>query len=439
MGERDAQSGQDSAKSSDVNQSQGEAAGDQSEEAGEKPRKAGGRKGNRGKRKNQPPQVVEVPPAAGPARMRRRHWGILVSFLVVVIVPVILSAFYLWGRAVDQYGSTVGFTVRQEDGNGASDILGGLAAQVGGTGGTSDTDIVYEFIQSQSLVGAIDEEFDLVSEYSRHYDTDPIFALAPDASLEDLVDYWQRIVRVSYDQNSRLIELRVLAFDPETAQSIARAILERSQALINDLNRQARNDMIRYAERDLAEAQERLRKARAELIRFRTTTQLVDPESDLQGRMGVVNMLQSQLAEALIDLDMLHQSTNQNDPRVTQARRRIEVIRDRIAQERRNVALGETGAEGEQGDYPTILAEYEALLVDREFAEESYTAALAALDSARAEAARQSRYLVPYIDPTLPQTSEFPQRWTLLGLVALFLTLSWAILALVYYSIRDSR
>ena len=371
--------------------------------------------------------------------MRKRHWGILASFVLVVLFPVILSSVYLWGRAVDQYGSTVGFTVRQEDGNGASDILGGLAAQVGGAGGTSDTDIVYEFIQSQSLVADINEKFDLVSIYSSVHDTDPVFGLSPEASIEDLVDYWQRMVRVSYDQNSRLIELRVLAFDPETAQSIAREILEQSQALINELNRQARDDTIAYAERDLAEAQERLRQARSELIRFRTTTQLVDPESDLQGRMGVVNMLQGQLAEALIELDMLTQSTNQNDPRVTQANRRIEVIRQRIAEERRNVALGETGGGPESSDYPTLLAGYEALLVDREFAEQSYTAALAALDSARADAARQSSYLVSYIAPTLPQTSEFPQRWTLLGLIALFLMLSWIILALIYYSVRDSR
>ncbi len=327
--------------------------------------------------------------------------------------------------------------MRQEEGAGASDLLGGLAAQVGGVSGGSDTDILYEFIQSPAMVEALDAKFNLTEIYSAPYDLDPVFALAPDSNLEDLLDYWHRIIRVSYDGNSQLIELRVLAFEASIAQEIAEEVLDQSQQLINDLNSQARADTIRYAELDLDEAQRRLREARSALINFRARTQLVDPETDLQGRMGVVNTLQGQLAEALIALDLLTQSTSERDPRVVQAQRRIEVIRERISAERRNVARGDD--DGLSGDYPTLLAEYEGLVVDREFAEQSYTAALKALDVARADAARQSRYLATYVRPTLPQSSEFPQRWTIFGLFALFLSLAWAILALIYYSIRDSK
>ena len=73
------------------------------------------------------------------------------------------------------------------------------------------------------------------------------------------------------------------------------------------------------------------------------------------------------------------------------------------------MAAGDVDVAGE--DYPTLLAEYEGLVVDREFAEESYRAALAALDGARANASRQSRYLATYVEPTYPETAEFPQRW----------------------------
>jgi capsular polysaccharide transport system permease protein len=370
--------------------------------------------------------------------MRRRHWGLLFSFLLLVLAPLGGAAWYLWTRASDQYASHVGFTVRQEQGAGATDLLTGFAANLGGGSGSSDTDILYEFLQSQSLVGQVDEAFDLRKAFSEPYETDPVFALAPGASLAELTDYWPRILRVSYDETSRLIELRVLAFDPGMAQAIGQDVLDRSQVLINELNAQVRGDTLRYAEEDLKAAQDRLREARAELIRFRTRTQLVDPETDLEGRMGVVNTLQGQLAEALIDLDLLtEQTNNSNDARVVQARNRIDVIRKRIVEERENVARGEDGGNGT--DYPTLLAEYEALAADREFAEQSYLAALAALDSARSDLSRQSRYLATYVAPTLPETAEFPQRWTLMGLIALFLVLSWSILALIYYSIRDSR
>ena len=55
--------------------------------------------------------------------------------------------------------------------------------------------------------------------------------------------------------------------------------------------------MLRYAEQDLADAVARLKTARESLVRFRTRTQIVDPESDLQGRMGVLASLQQQLAQ----------------------------------------------------------------------------------------------------------------------------------------------
>ena len=152
-----------------------------------------------------------------------------------------------------------------------------------------------------------------------------------------------------------------------------------------------------------------------------------------------MNNLQQQLAEALIDHDLLLETASGDDPRLVQAQRRIDTIRERIRLERQAFATGDidSGAVGE--DYPKLLAEYEGLIVDREFAEQTYRAALTAVDLARANAQRQSRYLATYIEPTLPESSEYPLRITLAGLAGLFLLLTWAILVLVYYSIRDRR
>lgn len=384
------------------------------------------------------PQIVTVAPMAPPARMKRRHYGLVLSFVVLVVAPLLVSAWYLWAVSTDQYASTVGFTVRQEEGGGASaGILGNATALITGGSTSSDTDILYEFIQSQEMVSRIDAKYDLRGHYARPWPDDVVFALWPDASIEELQRYWGRIVRVSYDQSSGLLELRVLAFEPEMAQSVGRGILAESQRMINALNEQARTDALGYADADLEAALKRLKKAREALILFRTRTQIVDPETDLQGRLGVVNNLQQQLAEALVGLDVLLDQSSESDPRIKQARRTIEVIRNRIAIERQNVASGDASVEGD--DYPSLLAEYEGLIVDREFAEEGYRAALGALDLARTNAQRQSRYLAAYVQPTLPETAEFPRRMIVLGLIGLFVLLIWSIMSLIYYSVRDSR
>lgn len=372
-----------------------------------------------------------------PARMKRRHWGLVLSFMGLVFAPFVVVAFYMLVIAEDQYSSVAGFTVRKEESGGASELLGGLAGLAGSGPTGSDSNILYEFILSRSLVQKVEDEIGLVDHYSAKRDADPIFALSPDASIEDLEQYWQRIVRVSYDQNSGLMELRVLSFEPAHAQAIARQIISESQEMINALNEQAREDAMRYATADLDEAVQRLKTAREALTAFRTRTQIVDPDADLQGRMGVMSSLQQQLAQALIEYDLLREQTSDSDPRILQAQRRIDAIRSRIAEERRSFASenAENSPDGE--DYPSLIAEYEGLVVDREFAEESYRAALAALDVARAKASRQSRYLATYVEPTLAETSEYPQRGTIIGLAGLFLILGWSVLALIYYSIRD--
>lgn len=379
---------------------------------------------------------TKIMPPARPAFMKRRHFGLIASFLIVVVAPLLVVTFYLWAIAEDQYSSVAGFTVRKEDDTGASELIGGLA-QLTGSSGTSDSDILYEYILSQTLVREIDAQVGLRKHFSAYWGKDPAFALWPDASIEDLEWFWQRVVRVSYDQSSGLIEVRVLAFLPDKARQIATEIIRKSQDMINMLNVQAREDAMRYALADLDDAVARLKRAREALTEFRTRTQIVDPDADIQGRMGVMNNLQQQLAESLIEFDLLQETTNAGDPRLEQARRRIAVIRDRIADERKSFATDTVGNTPSGEDYPSLLAEYEGLVVDREFAEESYRAALAAVDVARAKASRQSRYLATYVEPTLAETSEYPQRFVIAGLAALFLVLSWSVMALVYYSIRD--
>jgi capsular polysaccharide transport system permease protein len=382
-------------------------------------------------------QAKPTPPpmrrAVKPARFRRRHFGLVTSFIVVVLLPLSALAFYLWEISLDQYSSLTGFTVRKEEGAGASALMGGLASFTGGSV-SSDEDILYEFILSQALVQTVDANIDLRGYYSSYKVLDPIFALREGASIEDLEQYWSQIVKLSFDRSTGLMEMRVLAFTPDKAQDTAVEVLRLSQDMINALNEQSRADAMRYAQKDLDDAVAQLKQVRESLTAFRTKNQIVDPASDIRGRMGVMNNLQQQLAQSLIELDLLTGVTTQNNPRLSQAERLISVIRQRIANERKE--LSSTGS-GEGSDYPALIAEYEGLTVDSEFAEEGYRAARAALDLARANASRQSRYLATYIAPTLAETSEYPRRGVIFGLAGLFLLLGWAIMSLVYYSIRD--
>ncbi|MEL6806796.1 MAG: capsule biosynthesis protein [Pseudomonadota bacterium] len=383
-----------------------------------------------------PPVGAPSPAPAPRAHTRGRHRILVLSFILLCVAPIALTAYYLWTFASDQYASNLAFSVRSEEQGSAVELLGGVTELSGSS--TADTDILFAYLTSQELVSKVNDRLDLARIWSRvTVNNDPFFAYDPTGTIEDLLAHWQRKVTIIYDSGTRLIDVRVLAFDPADAQAVAQAVVEESTAMINALSDTARDDAIKYARDELAVASTRLKEARQALTLFRNRTQIVDPSIDTRNQMGVLVTLQRQLADALIDFDLLQDTTRSGDPRIAQATRRVDVIQNRIAAERRKLGLGADAQEGVV--FADLVGEYEGLIVDREFAEAAYTSALATHDAALAEARRQTRYLAAHIRPTLAQQAEYPQRIRILLLVALCSFLGWSILSLVFYSVRDRR
>lgn len=375
-----------------------------------------------------------VAEAAPFARPHRRHRVLLASLFLLVILPSTLWAAYLWTRAADQYVSTVGFSVRREEATPAIDMLGGIFGR-SSSGTASDTDILYEFIRSPDLVQRTDRTLDIRQMFSRHWPRDFVFAFDPDGTIEDLTDYWRRQVRIYYDESSGIITVRVRAFTPQDAQAIARTVFTESERVVNGLSEQARLDATRLAEAELEKTRIVLTEARQAMTAFRVRTRIVDPTVDIGAQMTVMTALQSQLAEAQVALDTLRQNARAGDHRVTQAELRIESLRNQIEQER-----DKFGGHSPQGaNYAEMMADYERLRVDLEFAEGSYHAARVAYESTLQAAIRQTRYLAAHITPTLAERSQEPSRPWLLALGAGLAFLLWSIMILIYYSVRDRR
>lgn len=366
------------------------------------------------------------------ASPRLRHWAILASFVMLVCAPLAVVATYLWTRAADQYHSEVAFSIRSEEiASAAAGLIGALTQISSGT--ASDADILYEYIRSQEIVARIDADLNLRAIYNRA-EGDPYFTLGDAPTIEALHGQWARMVNLNFESGTGIIHVQARAFTPEDATAIARQILAQSNALVNALSEQAREDAIRFSRDELAEATENLRAVRTRLSEFRRRYNVVDPGADVAGQMGLLNALQAELAQALVDRDVLTSYSAEGDQRVVQADRRITAITTRLNEERASL-----GVDGVSATLPELVGNYEELLVDLEFASAAYTQALAGLASARAEARRQSRYLAPHIQPTIAESALYPRRGLIVGLTGMFLLLGWGILMLAYYNVRDNR
>ena len=402
--------------------------------AKEKPANAAAADPNAKKQTAKNASAKPVRPPATKAKAQLRHFMIVASFVLCVLAPLGAAGFYLYAVADDQYASHVGFSVRTEEVGSAIEILGGITELSGSS--SSDTDILYEFIQSQQIVRRVNERIDLASIYKNS--GDPWFGLGDDTRIEALATYWNRMVKVFYDNASGLIEVRVLAFQPEDAQLIAEILFEESSQMINGLSSIARADAMGYAEEELERAVERLKVTRQAKTGFQNRTQIVDPKADITGQMGVLNSLQQQLATSRIELQqLLLAGVTNDDRRVQQARQKIEAINALISDERMKFGRAGSGVGGRA--YSDLLAEFEALEVDLQFAQQSYLSAQAARDASFAEAQRKSRYLAKHVEPTLAETALYPRRLIIMLMLAGFLTIGWAILTMIYYSLRDRR
>lgn len=391
------------------------------------------------------PVPVAVPPPAGRARPSpgplvlppvrrasrgRRALGRLGSFAALVGLPALLSGWYLWNNAQDRYVTTFSFSVRSEQ---PASPAGGMAAMMGAGGASSDAGIVADFESSREMLERLEARgLDLVSIYSAPHAIDPVFALKPDAAVEDLEAYWQRAVKVDRDPQTGIVGVKVWAFDRQQSLDIARAMLAESDALVEDLSEQAKADVTRASAAELERARIRLEQSREALNAFRIDNRVLDPVAEMQGRARVLDELRGQLAAALVARANIEAGTGNSDIRLRQADVNISNLRKAISDEQEQVG-------GPDGGYAAIASGYERLSAEVRMNEEALHAASTRHDMALQDAARRAAWLVAHVAPHSAERSTVPDRPLWMAFILGILTVGWLIGGLVRAALKDQQ
>ena len=387
----------------------------------------------------------KAPPLPWARRRKRLH--VLGSHALFVMLPTLLVAIYYLFIAADQYMVETRFAVRSTAPTAGSGILESLGIGVSGTA-AGDTYIVREYIHSREILRRIDQDIDLRPRYMKPK-LDFYAALWPDSSFEDFLEYWRSMVTVDLDRTSHILTIRTFAFTPEDARDISAAILKESERMINELSDRARQDAVAYAENEVRKAEERLRRIRQKLLQFRSSTQQIDPAQQAQVQLALIGKLEEQLAQMRARLSEAQSYLSNNAPTIIFLKNRIKALERQIADERRKLgdkaAIKGISGLPNSGKVKTVngenlsitLSEYEALLVEREFAEKLYLSTLSGLEQARLLANRQQRYLATFVRPYLPEEALYPRALRNTIFVFLALSLIWALSLLMIQSVRD--
>ena len=356
------------------------------------------------------------------------------SFGALVLLPMFVAAVYYFLIAADQYVAEFRFSLRAVDPPriDALSPFGGGAVQ---TPAAAEAQIVTQFIASRAIVDELDPKLDLRRMFAPP-EADWWARLGSGASIERLVYYWRGQVDPFYDTSTGTIIVRARAFRPRDALTLAQAIVEASQKLVNDLSARARHDAVGYADAEVAASEQRLSKALAAIRQFRDREGMIDPAKAADANAALQTKLRDDLLKANSQLATLRSLVRDDAPTVRVLKARVRALEA----EQRNLAHEMTAGPASREGAPALsqeLGSYEALDAERKFAEAAYQHALEGLDRARDNADRQHIYIESFVPPSLPQTALYPHRWRALGTIALIAFAVWAIGALTVQSIRD--
>lgn len=398
------------------------------------------RQGRLIRKPNQPeppprPPFVLPPNPRRPTPARRRR--MLYSALLVVGLPTLCAAVYYGFFASDQYAASGHFVVRHRAENPAAmSTLSFLGLGTSGTGSTPDMLVVNDYMASLQMIKDLAPHVDLRSMYA---DTgaDWLARLKPSygkdtISDEDLRDYWLKMAMVHFDQTTGLSTFEVRAFTAEDAKTIADAVFERGEELVNRLSERAQEDSLQLARREVENYRQRALDSLDALLAFQEKAQQVDPQGFASARTQIQAGIEQEVTQLQAQLDVLRKKLPEDAPGITQVRDRLGVIERQLIAERAKSTVSSGGDSAAQ-----ILNEFAKLKLESEFATQAYMSSLASLESARLEAIRQNLYLETFVRPHLPQIPEYPQALlnTLLVLVISFLV--WGIGGLLVSAARE--
>lgn len=356
----------------------------------------------------------------------KRH----ITFVLTVVLPLICGVLYFGPIASDVYVSESRFVVRSPKQNVQTNLVSELLQGTGFTPSQDDTYSVRDFILSRDALKELDVELGVRKLYATNIDIfDRFPGLRWDHSFERFYLYFGDHIEVDYDPVSSITTLTVRAFTAKDAYGINKALLEMSERLVNTLNERSRQDLVRFAEADVKLAADKVRDASLAMMAFRTKQDIYEPDSQAQIQLEGVATIQANLISTEVQLAQLRKLSPSN-PQIPGLVTLAATLRKSIASEAAKV----TSAKGSVSER---AAAFQRVATEVTTADQTLGTAIAELESARSEAARQQLYLERLVQPNFPDNAMEPRRIRSVFTVLVLGLIAWGVLSLILASIRE--
>lgn len=378
-----------------------------------------------------------------PARARRSR-TVLGWFLICVIAPLVATWFYITQVATQQYSASFSYVMQGSGGSaGTANSDGTVSTSPTSTGASMAEMMVANFMVSDYLsslqaITDIEQKLDLRAMFSQSR-IDRLARLPEDASQETLARYWQGQISTNFDMMTGLTTVTIRAFSPEDAQALAAEMVVLSENLINELNLRPLADSVTFLEGQVAASVKRLQAARDAVQAFRSKYLSIDPAAEASMTDLLVGKLTDQYVSVTTQIAVLSSQLTEDAPSVTQLERQAAAIADEIVKARQRVAQSsaELSNISSPASYAAQLQEFQNLQLELTIATSNYQSTEAALNAAKQRLSQQHFYVLTYVQPSAPQTSNYPDLFRALVIVLAVSLCFWIVSTLVALSLRD--
>lgn len=354
-------------------------------------------------------------------------------FILCVLIPSLLSFCYYFFIASDLYTSESSFIIRSPDRQSSSSGLNLILRSAGFSRAQDDSYTAEAFILSRDALKQLETSLHISQKYSSdHVDFLNRFG-GPfqDKSFESLYKYYKEKINVKTDTTTAISSLKVKAYNPQTAYQINQQLLQMSEKLINNINNNARRDLITFAEEEVRKAQLQASNAATALTQYRNRNRVFNPEGQSTQVLNQITKLQDQLVQTKMQLAQV-QSLAPDNAQIAPLQVQIRVLEQEIQNQKSNVV-------GDKQSFSSQSGNFQRLTLEKELSDKQLAAAMTSLEQARNDVIRKQLYLERVAQPNIPDAALEPKR--LKGFIATLLLglVTWGILGMLLAGAREHK
>lgn len=214
-------------------------------------------------------------------------------------------------------------------------------------------------------------------------------------------------VKISYDPTEGMIDLEVIAPDPDLSRKFSLALIRYAEGQVDQMTARLREDQMKGAIEAYEDAEKRVLAAQRRVQNLQQRLGVLDPVAESSVVMNQIATLEGQLNQKELELGQLLANPRPLESRVASLRGDIERLRQMIAETRRQLTQGDDT----RNSLAAISAELRIAENDLATRQELLAQAAAQVETARIEANKQVRYLSLSVAPVPPDEPTYPKAF----------------------------